>query len=350
VGYFAKETEMIGVGIIGAGFMGRNHFNQYEKMKDRCQVVALCDKEADRRVGDWSNVGGNVADSKGTKRDLGSVKPYVDWREMLADPKVQAVDICVPTPLHREMAVGCLQAGKHVLCEKPMALNTADCDAMLAAAKESKGKLMVAQVIRFWPEYVYLKGLIESGEYGQLKCLHLRRQAAMPDYTLGNWALKPEMSGGALLDLHIHDVDYALYVLGKPKAVYAQGYPRKGGAVDRVYASWDYGDDRVVQVEGSWDMQPGWAFNMGFTAIFEKAAVWFEMNTGKPLTVIQGKESHTPTLLTDDGYYREIEYFLGCVQKNEAPKITTPQQSREAVEMALLEKQSLSSGQVVAVR
>ena len=340
---------MIGVGIIGAGFMGRNHFNQYEKMKDRCRLVALCDKEADRRVGDWSQVGGNVGDSKGTKRDLGDVKPYVDWKEMLADPKVQAVDICVPTPAHREMAIGCLKAGKHVLCEKPMALTVADCDAMIAAAGESKGKFMIAQVIRFWPEYVYLKSVLDSGEFGALKSLHLRRQAAMPDYTLGNWALRGEMSGGALLDLHIHDVDYALYALGKPKAVFAQGYPRKGAAVDHIQASWDYGDDRAVQVEGWWDMQPSWPFNMGYTAIFEKAAVWFEMNSGKPLTVFQGKESHTPKLAGGDGYYNEIEYFLACAEKNQAPQITTPHQSRDAVELALLEKQSLSIGQVVKV-
>ncbi len=341
---------MIGVGIIGAGFMGRNHFNQYEKMKDRCNVAALCDKEADRRVGDWSKVGGNVADSKGSKRDLGDVKPYVDWRQMLADPKVEAVDICVPTPLHREMVIESLKAGKHVICEKPMALSVADCDAMVAAGRQAKGKFMIAQVIRFWPEYVYLKGVVDSGEYGALKALHLRRQAAMPDYTLGNWALKPELSGGALLDLHIHDVDYGLYLLGEPKAVYAQGYPRGGTAVDRVHASWDYGRDLVVQVEGWWDMQPGWSFNMGFTAIFEKAAVWFEMNTGKPLAVIQGKESRTPELLAQDGYYREIDYFLSCIERDEIPSVTTPAQSRDAVRMALLEQQSLASGQTLAVR
>ena len=77
---------MIRVGLIGAGFIGRNHFNQYEKLTDRCRVVALCDKEPDRRSGDWSKVGGSVGDTQGTKRDLGGIKPYADWHELIADP------------------------------------------------------------------------------------------------------------------------------------------------------------------------------------------------------------------------------------------------------------------------
>src|SRR5688500_9511994 len=166
---------MIGVGIIGAGFMGRNHFNQYEKLKESATVVALCDKEADRRVGDWSSVGGNIADKTGSKRDLGNIKPYVEWQDMLADPKVDLVDICVPTFVHKQIATAALKAGKHVLCEKPMGLSVEDCDEMIAAAKSSKGRFMVAQVIRFWPEYVYLKRTIDGRALGELKALHLRR-------------------------------------------------------------------------------------------------------------------------------------------------------------------------------
>ena len=78
-------AQTVRIGLIGAGFMGRNHFNQYEKMPERCRVTALCDKEADRRVGDWSNVGGNVADKQGTRRELKGVKPVIEWRDLLAD-------------------------------------------------------------------------------------------------------------------------------------------------------------------------------------------------------------------------------------------------------------------------
>jgi predicted dehydrogenase len=332
---------MTRVALIGAGFIGRNHFNQYEKMTGRAKVVAICDTEENRRTGDWSNVGGNIADAKGTKRDLGDVRPVADWHEVIEAADVDMVDICVPTYLHAEMAIAGLQAGKHVLCEKPMALTVEDCDRMLAAAKNAPGKFMIAQCIRFWPECVCVKELVQTKPFGLLKALHLRRQAATPDYTLNNWALDPALAGGAILDLHVHDIDYAIHMLGKPKAVHAQAYRKPNGAVDRVHALWDYGPDLVVQLEGTWDLPPAFGFNMGITAVFETAAVVFDLNTGKPLTIMKPDGStETPKLLPNDGYFREIEYFLQCIDRNETPTVSTPRESRDAVAIAMAEKKS----------
>ena len=341
---------MIRVGLIGAGFIGRNHYNQYEKLSDRSRVVALCDKEAKRRAGDWSHVGGNLGDLRGTQRDLGDVKPYVRWQDLVADPDVDLVDICCPTPLHKEIVLAAFQAGKHVLCEKPMALTVEDCDAMLAAAAKARGKLMIAQCIRFWPEYVYLKKVFDDGRFGPLKALHLRRHAATPDWTLDNWNLDPKRSGGAILDLHVHDVDYALHLLGKPRSVYAQGYRRRGEAVDRVHAAWHYRPDQVVQIEASWDIASAFPFNMGFTAVFEAGAVVWDMNTAKPLTVYTPQaDPDTPELTGDDAYFAEIDCFLGCIEHGEDPEITTPQESRDAVAIALAERQSALTGKSVGL-
>ena len=340
---------MIQVGLIGAGFIGRNHFNQYEKLVEKVKVVALCDKEADRRAGDWSEVGGNVGDTEGTKRDLGGATQYADWHELVADPRVELVDVCVPTHLHSEMAIEALGAGKHVLCEKPMALSEDQCDAMLAAAAKAKGKFMIAQCIRFWPECVWLKEAIADRQYGALKALQLRRQASTPDYSLNDWILDPDLSGGAILDLHVHDVDYMLFVLGKPKSISAQACQR-AGAYDRVHALWHYGPDLVVQLEGFWDMPPGYGFNMGMTARFEQAAVVFDLSSGKPLTVypLAGGEE-IPEMRPNDGYFNEIEYFLGCIERGEDPKTSTPAESRDAVAIALAEKESAIRGEAVVI-
>jgi len=339
---------MIRVGLIGAGFMGRNHFNQYEKLTNHSTVVALCDKEPDRRSGNWADIGGNVGDTQGSKRDLGNIKQYAVWHDLIDDPDVEMVDICAPTYLHAEMSIQTLKAGKHVLCEKPMAINIEQCDRMLAAASKAKGKFMIAQCIRFWPMCVWLKQAIDDRRYGQLKALQLRRQASTPDYSLNNWIIDPELSGGAILDLHVHDADWTLDLLGKPKSISAQATQQPNGAFDRVHALWHYRPDLVVQIEGFWDMPPGFGFNMGFTAHFENAAVVFDLNSGKPLTVLKpdGKDE-TPEMPENDGYFNEIEYFLACIERNEDPQISTPTESREAVAIALAEKQSAQTGQPV---
>ena len=336
---------MIRVGIIGAGFMGKNHYNQYEKLVGRVEFMALCDKEADRRMGDWSAVGGNIGDAQGRKQDLGRIATYEDWHELVADPHVDLVDICAPTFLHREMVTEALRAGKHVLCEKPMGLTVEDCDEMLTVAAEAKGQFMIAQVIRFWPEYVYLKQVFDDQRFGELKALNLRRQVTVLEHALNNWIIAPELSGGSILDLHVHDVDYALRLLGKPRSLFACGYERIPGSVDRVYASWDYGPGLVVQIEAAGDIPTGFGFNMGMTAVFESGAVIWDFNSGKPLTVYRpGREPEAPQVGDKDGYFAEIEYFASCIEGNEPPRASTPQESRDAVAIALAEKESVLTG------
>lgn len=343
---------MIRVGLIGAGFIGRNHFNQYQVLGDRATIVALCDKEPERRAGDWTRVGGNVADVSGRVQDLGDIRQYADWQDLVADPDVDMVDICVPTYLHAEISIAALKAGKHVLCEKPMALDVEHCNKMLLAAKKAKGRFMIAQCIRFWPECVYVKEAIADKRFGPLRALHLRRQASVPDYSWNSWILNPKLSGGAVLDLHVHDTDYALFLLGRPKGVIAQGYKRTGGGMDRIHSLWDYGrKGLIVQLEGFWDMPPGFGFNMGFTAVFEKAAIQYDLKSGQPLTVYKwGAEAEVPKLPADDGYRTEIRYFLGCIERKKAPKTSTPADSRDAVALALAEVKSALTGKRVAIR
>ena len=342
---------MIHVGLVGAGFMGRNHFNEYEKLADRARVVALCDQDAERCAGDWSNVGGNIGDQVGTKRDLGDITPYGDFEKLLADARVDLVDICCPTYLHKDMTLAALKAGKHVLCEKPMALSVEDADAMVAAAAAAPGQLMVAQCIRFWPEYVYLFEAVRDGRFGRCLALELRRQAETPTHALNNWLGNPELSGGALLDLHIHDVDYAQHLFGRPAAVTALGTSHAGHGIDRVHAFWHYPDGPAVQLMGYWDMPSGFGFNMGFTASFEAGAVVWDLADDKLLTVYRnGAEPDQPEMpVGDTGFFGEIDYFLGCIEGNAAPDRCPPSESRDAVALALAEQRSIEALKTVPV-
>jgi predicted dehydrogenase len=332
---------MLRIGLLGAGFIGRVHFNQYQQLRDRAEIVAICDAEAKRRIGDWSEVGGNIGDKQGRVQDLGAIRPVERWQDVVAADDVDVIDIALPTFLHAEVAVAALAAGKHVLCEKPMALTVEQCDRMIAAAADAPGTFMIAQCVRFWPEYVWLKQAEDSGRYGRLRAVNLRRQASTPDYSWHNWIVDPSKSGGAILDLHVHDVDYALHLLGKPKWIIAQGAYRDG-ALDRVHSMWHYSTDRSVVLEGWWDAPKGYEFNMGFTASFETATVLWDLATGKPMTVYH-KDGRTevPRMPAHDGYFAEIEYFLSCAAAGKPPELSTPRASRDAVAIALAEHESI---------
>ncbi len=107
----------------------------------------------------------------------------------------------------------------------------------------------------------------------------------------------------------------------------------------------------LVQVEGWWDMPGNFGFNMGFTAVFENGGVHWDMNTGKPLAVYEnGKDPYTPEIPAEDGYHAEIDYFLSCIEQNRNPKLTTPQESRDSVALALAEQQSAEMGKTIEVK
>ncbi|NLX14243.1 MAG: Gfo/Idh/MocA family oxidoreductase [Phycisphaerales bacterium] len=341
---------MVGVGIIGVGFVGRIHFNSWLKLPERAQLVALCDTEPDRRAGKIDNVVGNL-EIKATSQPTGqSFKSYADYRELLAAPEVNVVDICLPTYLHAEVAIAALQAGKHVLCEKPMALNLEQCDRMLEAAVKAKGRFMIAQCVRFWPEYRYLKEIVDDQRFGPLKSLHLRRQAFLPLYTMANWLMDESIAGGMVMDLHVHDTDYVRHLLGQPDSVHAVGIDTPGRGVDHIYSFWQYPSNIPVLVEGYWDMPPGHGFNMGFSALFEQAGVTWDCATGKPLTVfLPNGSSETPEMPSNDGYSNEIAYFLDCIEQGRPPQVSTPQQSRDAVAIALAESESVRTGKTVKI-
>jgi predicted dehydrogenase len=192
--------------------------------------------------------------------------------------------------------------------------------------------------------------VFDERRLGKLKALQLRRHAYTPDYALHNWNLDPKLAGGAILDLHVHDVDYALYLLGKPASIAAQGCRSRSGAVDRIHALWHYPSGPAVQIEGSWDIPPGFEFNMGFTAVFENGAIVWDMSAGKPLTVYRPNEApETPVISGGNGYYAEIDYLLGCIERGEHPQGCTPAESRDAVAVALAEKDGCGSGRPVMI-
>src|SRR3954471_14037336 len=163
---------MTGIGIVGIGFMGMIHYLAAAKLAG-AKVVALCSRDPAKLAGDWTSIQGNFG-PRGTKMDLSAQATYADMADLLADPKVDLVDLCVPNDEHAKLAIRALEAGKHVLVEKPIALTTRDADAMVAAARASGKLLMVAHVLPFFPEFAFAADAVQSGRYGALLAANLK--------------------------------------------------------------------------------------------------------------------------------------------------------------------------------
>ena len=205
------------VGVVGIGFMGSNHFNIWRQHKE-AEVAAIADVNRKKLSGDWSDIVGNIAVGGG-RVNLKGIKTYDNPAKLIGDQDIDVVDICLPTYLHARVAINALEAGKHVLCEKPMANNIKDAAKLAQAAKKAakKGrKFMVAHGIRFWPEYEALKDIVSKGKYGKVLSMHMRRMSPTPIWSWNNWLMAANKSGSAALDLHIHDTDFANSLFGKP--------------------------------------------------------------------------------------------------------------------------------------
>ncbi len=208
---------MIRVGVVGLGFMGKTHFNCYKTISD-VQVAAVCDAD-EKKLTDPSGMAGNLAGAE-KPLDFTGVELYTNFAEMLAKAKLDAVSITLPTYMHAEHTVKALRKGLHVMCEKPMALDVAQCKRMIAAMNKSGKMLQIGHCIRFWPEYVKAKELIDSGEYGKVKAASFRRLSLSPVWSWDNWMLAGQKSGGALMDLHIQASSTAMFaVLGSGEVI-----------------------------------------------------------------------------------------------------------------------------------
>lgn len=337
---------MIRVGIVGGGFMGKMHAQVYAALPD-AELVAV----ADRRSA--------VADALAAPH---GANVYPDLDALLAAESVDVVDICLPTYLHAEHAIKALDAGRHVFCEKPMAMTVADADAMAEAARRNGRQLMIGHCIRFWPEYQYLKTVVDDGRLGALRSIALTRVSPLPTWTWENWVQNEARSGGAALDLHIHDTDYILYLLGAPETLTARGRTTPERGVDHVYATLTYSDGVVAHLEGGWDFPATFPFKMAFRAVFENGAILWD---GGPLTVYPTTgDAFAPTIeraetpagaaggnISDlGGYYNEIAHFIDALQNNKPLEIVTPESSRLSLETVLEEIRQVKEAENGGVR
>jgi len=347
---------MINVGIAGIGFMGMIHYLAYQKLKG-VKVAAICEQDRTRLNGDWRTIKGNFGPA-GKKMDLAGVERHDQLDEMLANPKLDMIDICLPPAAHAKVAIAALKAGKHVFCEKPIALTPADAKLMVKTANRAGKQLMIGHVLPFFPEFAFAYEAVTSGKYGKLLGGHFKRIISDPQWLKDFY--DPQKVGGPMLDLHVHDAHFIRLLCGMPQAVFSSGRMR-GEVAEYFTSQFIFPDGRlVVSAVGGIIQQQGRGFCAGFEIHLERATLLYDF------AVIDGKpEVNMPlTLLTADGkvvrpkmkssdpvdsFANELTEAVSTVRSGKPSKLLDGELARDAEILCEKQTASIRTGRAVRV-
>ena len=327
---------MIKVGLIGAGFMGAMHANCYKNLEgvELCAIADIRSEKAKELA-------------EGTSAQL-----FGDGKELIANADLDIIDICLPTCLHAEYTALAMEKVKYVFVEKPVTLTSAESDMLLEKQRETGAFVQVGQVIRFWDEYVKLREIVESGIYGKVVNANFRRISPTPTWGWKDWLRTPELSGGAAQDLHIHDIDYALSLFGKPErlASVRNIVGEKNSYINTIMQYKDF----PVTVEGTWFLPGTHPFEATFRVVFEKATVektadsfiLYTDDGATPISIEKEELSVSGTAggnISDlGGYYNELKYFTDCAKAGVAVEKATLSDAADSIKF-LLEKELAAS-------
>lgn len=335
---------MVKVAIVGAGFIGEVHANSMHKLENAKVAAVVSSREKE---------GAEFAEKFGARR-------YSTLEELLEQGDVDCVDICTPTFLHAAMTEKAAEAGKHILCEKPLALSIGDVDKMIKVVRKNNVKAMAGHTLRFWPEYVKAKEIIDSGELGKPLHVFCERLAATPDWHKGSWGFNEARGGGASVDLHIHDLDYLIWLFGQPKMVNAVGVqkPELGG-ISHIGTNIVFRNGVTGFAEGGWTFKGAFPFTMVLRILCEKGTIDWMLRAGKnieergqknKLTVYKDDGSvEEPAVAEEDPYFLQCKYFIDCIDKDAPIENATFEDGRNALELALAATKSAKDQKPVKV-
>jgi predicted dehydrogenase len=296
------------LGLLGSGMMGQQHISALASFPDVTVVTRTSEPYASFEFKDRESF----------------------YRTLIAAPDLDAIDICLPTRMHPWTAIAALEAGKHVICEKPLALNLPECARILDAIRSSGCIFMVAHVVRFFPAYRVLAQAVRDQHLGPLRSIRFKRWSGIP--TWSDWLGRQTESGGAILDLLIHDFDQSIWLLGMPNRVSAE-FVESPDTV-RCLMQYDASPSRsacAVEIEGGWftDQRP---FAMSFHARFAQADLIYHDNR---LTIESGSYCIPIPLPQVNPYSEQLRHFLNCCRNRFEPAESSARAGADAVQLAL---------------
>ena len=328
-----------GIGIIGFGFMGKTHLHAWldaiEGGADARVMAIQCPEDL------TSASAGNVetgAEEEVNPLDLG-ITHHRDLDSFLADSRVEAVSLCTPTDTHVELATLVLLAGKDVLIEKPVALEAEEIEKLAKVAQENDRECMPAMCMRYWPGWSWLREQVKTGCLGPVHTAHFQRIGAIPGWSQ-DFYHDESRSGGALTDLHIHDVDFILSTFGSPATVTTSGN-RNQMMTTYVYPE----GPSSVTAEGAWYPAASYPFQMRYRVSFADGVADYDLaREGRELLLYQGDSVEEIELTPTGGYQLEIEHFLALVRGESPTPAPTLAEAANVARWIQAEARSLSSG------
>ena len=313
------------IAVAGLGFMGATHIRAWYNVAG-AELTAVISANPLKLAGDLSTTGGNMAPSA-AQFNFQQVKRFSTLAQALADPEIDAVDLCLPTHLHAEAGLAALRAGKHVLLEKPLARTSAEARQLVAEATESGLTLMAGHVLRFFPEWQELSRQLA---HSKVQLGSFRRNCARPSWS--PWLADPAQSGGAPLDLLIHDADFILHCFGHPETISAQGHLNPAAGIDWISATSSFRNGNTANITGGWHPSSSYPFSMEFNAITDSGTLDWS-STGRPLTSF--RKDMPPEIialpLDPDPWRDQLQYFSDCARSNTPPTLCPPSESANAV-------------------
>lgn len=364
---------MIRIGLIGIGFMGMTHFEASthleadpasgrrkpvgEKLTGGV-ITAIATRDPKKLSGDWTSIQGNFG-PRGSLMDLSHVKTFPDHRQLLADPDIDLIDVCLPTDQHEKIVLEALAAGKHVLVEKPIATELAAAERMVEAARKAGRMLLVGQVLPFFPEFAFAAETVRSNRFGKLLAGHFRRVITPPNWSNGMNDFRK--LGGWGVDLHIHDNHFIGLLCGVPRRVFSRGLLQEG-LVNHVHTNYLFDNPNlaITSVSGGIAAK-GLAFAHGFELYLEKATLLYDAGTyagqwtvNRPLTLItEDGGAFQPELPggTDwcSAFTAELQAAVNSLQSGHEAAELSGTLALNALKLCEAERQSIASGEVTNV-
>lgn len=283
---------------------------------------------------------------------------YTDQDKMYEREKPDGVLICTPTFTHEEMVRKALEYKVHVMCEKPFVLEETTAEELFEAAELAGVRLMVMHVVRFWPEYVKLKEMIDAGKLGTIKNVYLNRLSSHP--TWAAWHRDPKKSGGGLYDLNIHDIDYLYHVFGKVESVYSVGAREESGCYNNVSTILKFVNGVSAVVEGFMDITGDYSFTTEIRVNGEMAAVEYlnkfvylndkeTVKAGKFVVFPKNQAAEIVDIKKYNPYAEEVEYFADCVREGKETERVPGEDVTAVLRILGAIVRSLESGMVITI-